>query len=411
MVFVALSCASGQVKVYTDQLIADSITFNRTDWVNEWSKDGTFGGNSDRAVPTEKAVVTYVAAQIAAITVGVTDTAEVIRLIGAYLDTVNISFTANYDAVGDTLLTYFNGDFGYALSFKSIHQDSLNVHTDTLQLHNVRIKAIKDTVISHNTRIKSNFASIVSKQDSINKHTDTLQLHNVRLKSLETGGSGGIVDTAGLPKANRVAYFTNANTIGTNNSLVYHPNDTFFVDINAGGSLSIIDNGYVGIASSGYLELNADDSVIVSRNLHLNDTLRLNYMGLAAGDTVALLAIGAKESVDSASLVPAARAWDDNLEPFLIFYQKSLTMKSLPLPFPNGNERRRPNAKYMAYQFEYELERSTRYMKELYDRVGKLESENNMLIKKPKRKDFNKLMLRIDSLERRVENLEKMVLK
>jgi hypothetical protein len=35
--------------------------------VDEFSIDGTFAGNSDTAVPTEKAVVTYVAAQIAAI--------------------------------------------------------------------------------------------------------------------------------------------------------------------------------------------------------------------------------------------------------------------------------------------------------------------------------------------------------
>jgi hypothetical protein len=56
--------ACGQVKLYTDQLIADSTSFNGTSWVNEWSTDGTFGGNSDRAVPTEKAVKTYVGSQI-----------------------------------------------------------------------------------------------------------------------------------------------------------------------------------------------------------------------------------------------------------------------------------------------------------------------------------------------------------
>jgi hypothetical protein len=161
MVFVAFSCANAQVKVYTDQLIADSITFNRTDWVNEWSKDGTFGGNSDRAVPTEKAVVTYLAAQLAAITAS-TDTTEVIRLIGAYMDTVNISFDMDYDAVGDTLTTYYNGDWGYTFSFKTAHQDSLNMHTDSLQSHNTRIKynrtkvnTLTDTTLAHNTRLKA----------------------------------------------------------------------------------------------------------------------------------------------------------------------------------------------------------------------------------------------------------------
>jgi flagellar motor protein MotB len=56
--------ACGQVKLYTDQLIMDSTSFNGTSWINEWSTDGTFGGNSDRAVPTEKAVKTYVGSQI-----------------------------------------------------------------------------------------------------------------------------------------------------------------------------------------------------------------------------------------------------------------------------------------------------------------------------------------------------------
>jgi hypothetical protein len=49
----------------------DSATFNGTSWVNEFSTDGTLGGNSDRAVPTEKAVKTYVVAQAGGDTTGI----------------------------------------------------------------------------------------------------------------------------------------------------------------------------------------------------------------------------------------------------------------------------------------------------------------------------------------------------
>jgi hypothetical protein len=37
-----------------------------TNAITEFSTDGTMGDNSDSAIPTEKAVVTYVAAQITA---------------------------------------------------------------------------------------------------------------------------------------------------------------------------------------------------------------------------------------------------------------------------------------------------------------------------------------------------------
>lgn len=133
ILFVALSCTNAQVKVYTDQLIADSISYNGTTWINEWSIDGTMGGNSDRAVPTEKAVKTYVDAQI-----GVSPT----------------SLRVSIDSLGDTTA-----------------------------VHNTRIKANLTLINSHTT-------SITNLNDSISKHTDTLQSHNNRLKVLESGGMG-----------------------------------------------------------------------------------------------------------------------------------------------------------------------------------------------------------------------------
>ncbi len=141
----------------------DAVYFNEsTRWLKGFKHDVTFAGNDSTVAPSERAVVSYVAAQIAAITAGVTDTAEVIRLIGAYLDTVNISFTASYDAVGDTLITYFNGDWGYTLSTTSTLQDSIDAHTDSLQSHNIRIKynrtkvnTLTDTTLAHNTRLKA----------------------------------------------------------------------------------------------------------------------------------------------------------------------------------------------------------------------------------------------------------------
>jgi hypothetical protein len=57
--FIVLS-ACGQSKFTTDQLVADSLSINGTNWINEFSTDGLLGGNSDKVLPTEKAVKTYV---------------------------------------------------------------------------------------------------------------------------------------------------------------------------------------------------------------------------------------------------------------------------------------------------------------------------------------------------------------
>lgn len=192
LLVVVGASAYSQVRITSDQVVTDSLSFNKTTWINGFSTDGTFASPSDKKIPSQKAISTYIAAQIAAITVGVTDTAEVMRIIGAYLDTVSFSITANYDAIGDTIFTIFNGGYGYALSFKAAHQDSLNRHTDTLQLHNDRLKILKDTAIVHNNRLKVIEAAGVG----------------------GGGGGSGTIDTTGHPLAGRIAVFTAEDKIG-----------------------------------------------------------------------------------------------------------------------------------------------------------------------------------------------------
>ena len=67
------------------------------------------------------------------------------------------------------------------------------------------------------------------------------------------------------------------------------------------------------------------------------------------------------------------------LEDYDKFYEKAENERALPLPYPNGTERRKINALYMGYQIEYELERLHRYHKELYDDNKKLHEENKYL--------------------------------
>ena len=118
--------------------------------------------------------------------------------------------------------------------------------------------------------------------------------------------------------------------------------------------------------------------------------------------------------IDTASLVFASRAWEDKLEPFDKFYKTSSKLKSLPLPYPNGTIARKPNAAYMSYQFEYELERSTQYMKQLFDKNKELEAQlsevkqqNVVLIKENDRKNVRKLRKQVDDMQAKLDWLMK----
>ena len=77
------------------------------------------------------------------------------------------------------------------------------------------------------------------------------------------------------------------------------------------------------------------------------------------------------------------------MEDFDTYYAKASELKSLPLPFPNGKERRKVNPLYANYQLEFELERLTRYLKAeredkklLEARIAKLESSTPKKIRK-----------------------------
>lgn len=92
---------------------------------------------------------------------------------------------------------------------------------------------------------------------------------------------------------------------------------------------------------------------------------------------------------DTATLKFASKGWEGELEDFDTYYAKAFELKSLPLPYPNGVERRQPNAVYMSYQFEYELERLTRYLKNtrdqnkiLTERLATLEKRSGIKVKK-----------------------------
>lgn len=60
VLLMALAGMAQKKVTVTDSLrVKDAVKLSLGGWVNEYSIDGTMGGNSDLAVPTEKAVVTY----------------------------------------------------------------------------------------------------------------------------------------------------------------------------------------------------------------------------------------------------------------------------------------------------------------------------------------------------------------
>jgi hypothetical protein len=190
------------------------------------------------------------------------------------------------------------------------------------------------------------------------------------LTDLIAGGSGTI-DTTGLPIAGRVAVFTSATTIGnpTNENDIFLLNDNGYGYAVSGANddLNITSNGvvYMSGTSASFTFTSASDfngDLTIDGSLNLSDALGLHYMNLASTDTVALICKGAGEWVDSASLVSAAAGWQAKLGNYYSFYKDSKDHNALPLPYPNGTERREMNAIYSNYQTEFELERIHRYM-------------------------------------------------
>lgn len=122
------------------------------------------------------------------------------------------------------------------------------------------------------------------------------------------------------------------------------------------------DNGdmYYQISSVTYLTLKTTGTTIENK-VHLNDTLFLEYLNLLSGDTVGLIMKGSRCVVDSAS-ISARKGWTDKIDPYWRFYRVSKIKKALPLPYPDGTQRREVNALHRDFQIEYELERLHRYL-------------------------------------------------
>lgn len=108
-----------------------------------------------------------------------------------------------------------------------------------------------------------------------------------------------------------------------------------------------------------------NDTTVITNNLrYRGDLYSWKYRALT--DTLGLVLYPGGR-VDTASLVFAAKGWDYKLKPFRRFFKESKNVKALPLPYPDGTERRQLNPVYRDYQIEFELERINRYMKRNFD--------------------------------------------
>ena len=285
-----------QVPFEMGAIKVDSLYMNETsNWWSGFSTDATFATPSDAVVPSQKAVYDQIATQIAAVTFGITDTAEVIRLISAYLDTLNFSITASYDAVGDTLLTIFNGNYGYAVSFKAAHQDSLNIHTDSIQSHNTRIKAVVtlnttqgDTLTSHNTRIKAVVLTANTATTTNTTQGDTLTAHNTRIKAVAN-------DLIAIKDSVEVQLVVDNDTLP---SAEYPTGDIMVVGSRLAGYNLTKATAYVSVAGDGIAYLSVyrhrggssvnmtSGSASVTAAARVNATINTTYDDLAEGDWI-----------------------------------------------------------------------------------------------------------------------------
>lgn len=151
ILFGVATSGYSQLKFRTNQLRTDSFTLDGVHWIKALSISPTLSGNSDRNIPSEKAVKSYV---------------DAISGSGSLIDSI------------------------------AKHTDSLQLHNDRLKLleaakHSHSNKAILDSIqIAFTTarfqELKTATLKNTQQQDSLDKHTDSLQLHNVRIKSLET---------------------------------------------------------------------------------------------------------------------------------------------------------------------------------------------------------------------------------
>lgn len=200
-----------------------------------------------------------------------------------------------------------------------------------------------------------------SKTAGIYRDVDTLMFFDptgvYKLYELADTGSGGggtgtgVVDTAGGQANTYVAYWVDGNTLDGEAAFAY----------------------------------NATDDELTVSNVITTEELYLSQFDTDVADTVALIFYKMTGLVDTATLVDAAAGWVIELVPYDDFYNHCLSVKSLPLPYPDlgtkeahGQDRHKINAKYAYYQIEFELERLHRYLKETkdYDKFLKKEIDS-----------------------------------
>ena len=194
-----------------------------------------------------------------------------------------------------------------AIAFTSTSlSDSIDKHTDTLQLHNSRLKVMElidhthsnkatldATTASYTTAINSTITNhtqyIADLNDSIARHTDTLQLHNTkintnisdidvlqdtvdvhntRLKALENGGGGGTgdVNVSGTTAANTVAYWNGTDsTLVSNDAIKIYADSAVFTEyIMAHDSIYYLP--FAGVEAGGIWWTNSVTGAIDSAN-------------------------------------------------------------------------------------------------------------------------------------------------
>jgi hypothetical protein len=221
---------------------------------------------------------------------------------------------------------------------------------------------------------------------------------------MASGGSGsGLVDTLNTAENGYIPIFHNGTTLKSSYSFTktdstfymvsrtgVNPNDNF-VSISGNASISSGEFKFLdftvkdfttnkvvqwGGQSSNYQSVFyvVADTIKITGSSKFNgttaflDTISLNYLNLSAGDTVGLVCVG-NNKLDSASIGSSASGgWQVKLQPYWQFYKKADKNKALPLPYPNGTERRRLNALYRDYQIEFELERLHRYLFRLWQK-------------------------------------------
>jgi hypothetical protein len=121
-----------------------------------------------------------------------------------------------------------------------------------------------------------------------------------------------------------------------------------------------------------------NDTTVATSNLKYRGSL-YDWKYRALTDTFALVMYPGGKYDTAQFTITASKRWDVPLEPFEEFYSKSERLKALPLPLPDGKERRRLNAVYRDYQIEYTLETLTMYLKEERDKNKALEARINDL--------------------------------